>query len=172
MAKRFSAQPAFFDRSLLKVALRFAAYFLLFDVAIVAVDLFGGWRPMLQAWASVSAGIARLLGVHLVLAGTQIGIGTRTLSIDLPCSAIFIAALFISLVLAYPVSWKARLLGLAIGLPAILLANVLRLVAVEVVQATAPAAFPFVHDYLFEVGMVFVTLAAWAYWLSLARRHE
>jgi exosortase/archaeosortase family protein len=169
--KLISGQMVRSDRTLVWVAVRFAAYFLLFDTLIIGIDLLGGWHTMLLWWTAVSAGIAHGFGIGGIQDGTRITIGSRVLSVDLACSAIFIVALFVALVLAYPVSAKTRLLGVALGVPVILAANLVRLVAAQAVQAWAPGAFTFLHEYLFQVGMVFVTMAAWAVWLSVARRN-
>ncbi len=80
-------------------------------------------------------------------------------------------AVFVALVLAYPVSWRSRLLAIVVGGPALFAANITRLVGVAWASELLDGrSFYVVHDYLFEFGMVFVVLAMWAAWLSLARR--
>jgi exosortase/archaeosortase family protein len=161
----------FADRVLLGVVGRFVAYFALMVVVIIAVDLLHGWGSVQLATTRVSAGVASGLGIALSQVGTRIDVGNRILAVDLPCTAVFIIALFSALVLAYPVSWRMRLLGLAAGIPVIVVSNIVRIVAAAGVSVGSPGAFDFFHDYLFQVGMVMVTVVVWAAWLSVARRN-
>lgn len=159
------------DRAVFGVVGRFAAYFAVFDVAIMFAYFAGALNAMLVGTATVSAQLAKWLGIAATRSGTLIYLSSRTLSVDLACTAVFIVALYAALVLAYPVSPQQRMLGIAFGVPIILVANVLRIVAAAQVAEIAPSAFQFVHDYMFQVGMVLVTAAVWAAWLSFARRH-
>jgi len=152
------------------VVMRFVAYFVLFMVAILLANAEGAWRAVQLATAALSTTIASGLGVAAMRSGTLIELSNRTLSVDLACTAVIIVALYSSLVLAYPVSSRQRLIGLGAGIPLILFANIGRIVAAIGVAARAPSAFQFFHDYLFQVGMVFVTVAIWTVWLSFARR--
>jgi exosortase/archaeosortase family protein len=160
----------FLDRALLGVIGRFAVYFSVFAAVILAIDRVGGWHGLLLGLTWLSTALAHVVGVSAVQSGTLIVLANRTLSIDLPCSAIFIVALYAALVLAYPVSPVQRLRGLALGIPIILVFNVARIVAAAQVALSLPNAFDFFHDYLFQSGMVLVTAVVWASWLSLARR--
>jgi archaeosortase B (VPXXXP-CTERM-specific) len=165
------ARPQGETGRLLAIGARFVAYFVLSVIAVTLVAAKGGWEWSRLATARVSATLMSATGVHAVLSGTLIRIPNRILAIDLACTGITIVALYCALILAYPVRWSYRLLGIAIGVPAILLANLVRIVAAAHVSATAPSAFTFVHVYLFQVGMVLVVAFIWAGWLSLGRRY-
>jgi exosortase/archaeosortase family protein len=170
VVKRARHASEFIDRASVGVIGRFAVYFSVFAAIILAVDRIGGWHGLLLALTWLSATIAHVVGVSAAQSGTLIVLANRTLSIDLPCSAIFIVALYSALVLAYPVSPAQRLRGLALGIPVIAIFNVVRIVAAAQVALALPHAFDFFHDYLFQSGMVLVTAVVWASWLSLARR--
>ncbi len=74
--------------------------------------------------------------------------------------------------IAYPLSVRTRLLALAVGLPVIAVANMLRLLGVAVASEHLNAAtFAFAHDYLFKIAMVLVVVALWVSWLEAARGH-
>ena len=59
----------------------------------------------------------------MISTGDHIVIETLTLHINHECTGIFVLMLFASFVLAYPTSWRARLVGLGIGLPALFAIN-------------------------------------------------
>lgn len=159
------------DRAVVGIVGRFAAYFVVLDVAIMLGYATGWLGAVLEGTAAVATRIVTSIGIAAVRSGTLIRLPSRTLSVDLACTAVFVVALYVALILAYPVSAKNRLLGIALGVPAILAVNVMRIVATAQVSESAPSAFQFVHDYMFQVGMVLVTVAVWAAWLSYTRRH-
>jgi exosortase/archaeosortase family protein len=168
-AKPQSALPKE-DRAAVGLVMRFAMYFAVFSAAILFADKRGLFDFLRIGTTAVATTVVTWVGIPATRSGTLIYLPTKTLAIDLACTAIFIVALYAAIVLAYPVSVPQRLLGLAIGVPIILVGNILRLVAAAGVAQVAPSSFTFFHDYLFQVGMVLITVAAWAAWLSVVRR--
>jgi exosortase/archaeosortase family protein len=154
------------------VVARFAVYFGGMVSAVMLANRFakGTVDTVLVGTTIVAAKLIGLIGIAARRSGTEIYLHGRILSIDLACTAIFIIALYLALLLAYPASVQHRLLGVAVGVPIIVVFNFARIVAAAAVSETIPSAFSFFHDYLFQVGMVLVTVLAWAIWLSLARR--
>ena len=159
------------SRAVFLAVVRFVVYFVALFSAIVFVAALGGTVWLQEGLARLAARFISLSGVWAVAAGPAVYLANRALAIDLACTAVFVAALYSAMVLAYPVRWQSRLLGVAIGVPAILVANVARLVAGAHVSSAMPAAFGFVHDYLFQVGMILLTVALWLGWLAYARSH-
>jgi exosortase/archaeosortase family protein len=79
---------------------------------------------------------------------------------------------YLALIFAYPVSTRMRILAIVIGVPFLMVANIARIVAVAVAsELLTGRSFYMVHDYLFELAMVFVVMMMWAVWLSLARNN-
>ena len=156
--------------SLTAMALVFVLVFAAFESIIWAM-VANEWLVPLMVWtAQAAAFLIRLVGISATVSSIQIFIPSRILEIDLECTAVSIVALYSALVIAYPHPVKSRLLALAVGIPVILVANLLRLVAVAVAsEHLSPSAFYFAHDYLFKVLMVFVVVALWASWLQWAR---
>lgn len=150
---------------------RFAAYFAVLTALVLFLDSRGMLRWLQDVTTVVSEAAVSVLGIGASRTGTLIHLPQRTLAIDLACTAIFIVALYVALVMSYPVPWRVRLVGIAAGVVLIAVANVLRIVAAAVVSQIAPSAFMFVHDYLFQVGMILITVAAWAAWLLYLRRY-
>ncbi len=174
MAKRPSqarTHEPLIDTTVLGVGLRFFAYFLIFTAAITIIGISGGLMTIMLGTAQTSASLITLTGLKATQAGTLIYLSNRILSIDVPCTAIYLAAMFSALILAYPVKWISRLLGVLLGVVVILAVNLARIVAVAHVSVSASASFDFIHDYLFQVGMMLVVVVLWAMWLKLARRY-
>lgn len=159
------------DSKILAVGGRFILYFLIFDVLVMLATIRGLTKSLQLATTSVSTSLINATGQQATVSGTLIALPNRMLAVDLACTAIFIVGMYGALVLAYPVKWRLRLLGLAIGIPVIVVVNVLRIVVAGHISVAAPDAFSFVHDYLFQVGMVLLVAAMWAAWLAYGRRH-
>jgi exosortase/archaeosortase family protein len=160
------------DATLLRVALAFVAIYAVLQAGLWALTYYQLLNPVIQATTDITAWCANATGVPATVSGNEIGLATRILRIDLDCTGLSLVAIYSALVLAYPLSFKSRIVGLAAGIPALLLANFLRLWAVA--QLSGPLdqnTFMFVHDYLFKIAMVAVVIALWGLYLSWARRH-
>jgi len=160
------------DRRTIGVIVRFAIYFAVFDAAVFwLLGHTGSFIWLQDLTARVAAGLTAWSGVAASAVGSSIFLPNRTLFIGADCTGIFLAGMLAALVLAYPVKWRMRLLGVLGGVALLLLANFARLVAVAHLSVAAPSLFQVAHDFLFQVGMVLVVAAIWMGWLAAARRH-
>lgn len=145
-------------------ALRFFAYLLLFSVVFWALSLHTRLGPVQRRIAGLSALGARAVGGHAVAHGENIVVRTTTMTINHECTGIFVCMLFIAFVFAYPVRWRGRLIGVAIGLALIFAVNVLRLATLARVIEIYPQAFFYLHEYVWQgLFTVFVLLGAIAW---------
>jgi len=127
---------------------------------------------LMNGTAQVAAVLVRGVGIPVTVVGNQMALASRILQIDVDCTALAIAAVYVALVVAYPLAVRTKMLALVVGIPVIAVTNLLRLVAVAVAsEHLSPALFSFVHDYLFKVVMVLVVVGLWAAWLEIARSH-
>jgi len=171
MPRQRPRQEPLIDKTILAVGLRFFVYLLVFTAALGVVDASGGLQFLMLMTAKVSTSLITLTGVKATQTGTLIYLSNRTLAIDVACTAVYLVALFNALILAYPVKWTSRLLGVLGGTIAIAGVNLGRIVAVAHVSIRAPGSFDFIHDYLFQVGMTMAVVMIWVLWLKMARRH-
>jgi len=160
-------------RSLIRVALIAGATFtVLAGLLFIAVNK--GWlTPWMENLAVQVSWWTTLLGVQHRLSGTDIMLSTRTLRITMDCTAAYIMAIYIALIVAYPFTLRLKGAALLIGLPVIYVANLVRLVVIAAISDHSSAqVFTLTHDYLFEVAMVLVVLALWVTWLDFARTNR
>lgn len=160
------------DGALVRVALTFFAFYAALQAAVWWLAYRGFLDPFIEATTRVAGACAVATGLTPVIAGNQLQFANRILQIDLDCTGISLAIVFAALVLAYPLGWRTKAVGLALGLPILGLANMARLTAVAHLSARlGDEAFGFTHDYLFMVVMVAVVMALWSAYLTLARRY-
>lgn len=160
------------DVGLLKVSLRFFVIFAILQTALWFLWYRGSLDPWLEWNARITGACSNIIGVPATVAGNEVFLATRILRIDFDCTGIPLMLVYAALVLAYPLRTKRKLIGMAVGLPVLALANMLRLITVaELSGPLDDGVFLFVHDYLFKVCMTAVVIALWAVYLVSARRH-
>jgi exosortase/archaeosortase family protein len=91
--------------------------------------------------------------------------GIRELVVVEGCDGITFIALIFAAVLPFPAAWKSKLVGLAWIVPALLIGNWLRLVALTAIKFYTPAGFDFFHVYVFQPVMIAFTLLIFLAWL-------
>ena len=156
---------------------RLAGKFLLWCALMFAMIVWAAARtPLLvglqTATAAAAATLMNATGVAATRTDLAIGLPGRELFIGPDCTGLTIAALLSAMVLAYPVKLSSKAVGIAAGVGAILLANLVRLVAIAHMYGASDEIFNLAHDFLFQVGMVAVAIAVWTAWLSFARTRE
>lgn len=145
--------------------LRFFGCLLLFSVVFWLFELHLQLGPLQRAITATSAFIARLWGGVAMAQNDNILVNSMVININHECTGIFVFLLFAGFVLAYPASWKARLIGFGIGIPALFTVNVLRLATLARIVEEYPGLFFYFHEYVWQgVFMVFVLVGsiAWA----------
>jgi exosortase/archaeosortase family protein len=111
----------------------------------------------------------RLIGQKAVVYGTSISALGTSVEIVSDCSPHMPFLIFAAVVLAFPSTWKQRLLGLLFGAVVIHVFNTIRIMSLVGVLAWRASWFDFAHVYLWQTGtivIVFVTFALWIKTLS------
>lgn len=128
---------------------------------------------MAQATAKVLAGVLTLLGQHGRTEGIEVFSRMCRFQIIGECTAYYPCAIFAAAVLSYPCPWRPRLIGLLLGVPAILTINQVRLLSLCYVYRFYYESFETVHIIVWQSLIIFFTVLLWIVWAStLARRHE
>ncbi len=85
------------------------------------------------------------------------------------CTAVFAIMIYLCFLLAFPSRATQKLVGALVGIPTLLVLNLVRLVAGALVLTVDARLFTFLHDYLWQLGFTAVTLGlafCWATWVS------
>jgi len=81
------------------------------------------------------------------------------------CDGITPLILILAAVLPFPVSWRAKLCGLAWAVPILLVSNYLRIVLLALTKIHAPSYFPIMHGGILQPVMVLLTFVLFLLWL-------
>ena len=71
--------------------------------------------------------------------------GSFTVLVGNGCNGAWAHLIFLASVLAYPATWKEKLLGLAVGQPVLVVLNVVRVVSLFIIGVYAPTIFRAAH---------------------------
>jgi len=81
------------------------------------------------------------------------------------CSPHMPYLIFAAVILAFPSSWKQRLLGLLFGAVVIHAFNVVRIITLIWILAWKRQWFNFAHVYLWQTGTILIVFATFARWI-------
>ena len=154
--------------------LKFLLLFLFFWIGFFFVAwMFTDDLKVLCPWTATQVSWAmRLLGVESTASGTLCTFGPRSVTIIMECTALQVAMIYAALVLAYPSSVKAKLIGIGAGLPLILVINIIRLVVICFVLWWKPEYFEMMHIYVWQVVFIVVVVAMAALWIEKVVHRE
>lgn len=158
--------------------LRFFLLFLVIQAALFGVELLGPVQrglvmPFTGLLADVSAFLVKRFDADVaaydnVIQSTANGFGVAIMP---GCNGVEACIVLIAAILAFPAPWKARLVGLAIGLVAVQAVNLVRIITLYYLGQWNMQWFEFAHLYLWQALIMLDVLVVWLLWVRhLARR--
>ncbi len=158
---------------MLRFVLRFFGFVFVMSVLVrMDINYLDGAlnRGLTHQSASVVASTLSLFGADVTRRGATIAYQSAAFRIIDECTGVEVIGLFVAAVLAFPSPWSHRLLGLALGIPALLLLNLVRMVTLILVGAGSMKALDIGHVYVWPVIVLTLALVIWLYWARIAVR--
>src|SRR5689334_17703257 len=125
----------------------------------------GAQEPAQVAFARLLAAMLRVLGWSGVQrSDVLVSFPGGGFAIGAECTGLALLALLAAFVLAFPASLRARVTGFTAGAVVLVAANAVRLVSCAYVMRYRPDRFPFVHEYVWQVGLIGLTFGLAALW--------
>lgn len=131
-----------------------------------------GFESYLNLNARASAAIMRWIGDDATADGTTIHTPRFSLAIKTGCDAIQASAFFAFIVLASPVAtgWGRRVPVLVVGIGALLVLNLARIVSLYYTGVHLREWFDLMHVDIWQPIFIFLPLCFWFLWVRGARR--
>jgi exosortase H (IPTLxxWG-CTERM-specific) len=123
-------------------------------------------KPYTRFLASAVAAFINLFGAEAAATGTQVSSARFTIDIATGCDGVEASSLFVAGVLAFPAPWRMRMLGFALGIPAIHAINLLRLVGLYYAGVYLPSLFEELHVYVAQTIVILLSTAILILWLD------
>ncbi|MEW6270725.1 MAG: exosortase H, partial [Thermodesulfobacteriota bacterium] len=151
-------------------SVRFALLFVLLAGALTAIASTDAARvalhePASRAVAVLTSWPLRLLG-DVAAQGDELSFdGFRAVVVE-ACNGVLPTLIYCAAVLAFPSRWRDKAIGVAIGVPAILLVNVVRVASLMVLGAHWPSLFERMHIFVWQTLVIALAMAVWIYWVE------
>lgn len=159
--------------------IRFFLIFFALQVFLFGVELLGPVQtglimPFTGYLADISAFLVRafddqVVAYDNVIQSTANGFGV---AIAPGCNGVEACIILIAAILAFPAPWKAKLVGLGIGLIAVQSVNLVRIISLFYLGQWNMQWFEFAHLYLWQALIMLDVLVVWLLWVRhLARKN-
>ncbi|MDT8421322.1 MAG: archaeosortase/exosortase family protein [Desulfuromonadales bacterium] len=155
--------------SFLKIAMTFAAMVIVFEII---VELFIDWLPLQLATASITTYLLQVTGLEVNTSGIHMILPNARWEVIADCTAIGAQVIFLSFVLAFPSSKKAKLFATGVGVPFIFAVNIVRLVALGWLTYLSPKLADYCHDFVWQMGFLFMVVGMWLAWIEWVVKRE
>ena len=125
--------------------------------------------PVQRALAGAATWLAGLTGSGATAQADEISVGDLLVHINFECTGVYVLLILFVFLLAYPASWRSRLLGAGLGVVALELLNVFRIAVLVRVAELQPALFDYMHEYVWQGLFLVLTVAYAMTWVERAR---
>ncbi len=125
--------------------------------------------PLVNLYASLSGKILNLLGQQTIAIGDTVSSSHFSVGIKKGCDAAEPMAMFIAGILAFPSAVKKKIYGLIIGIGALFILNLIRIISLYYIGAHYPELFDTMHIEVWQVVFIMVAIAFWFFWIRSGR---
>ncbi len=129
-------------------------------------------EPFTGGIATASAGVLQLVGQPVTQQGTLIQGKRFSVNIKNGCNGVEAMLIFLAAVLAFPAPWKSKLAGLVLGIVAIQLVNLIRVVALYLTGVYFPKVFNASHTVIWQTIVILASVLLWIFWANRLPRPE
>ena len=150
----------------LRFVIRFAGAALVQFLLLLAPAV----RPYIDGFsarlASVSASVIHLFGGACIQSGDVLSTTDHSFAMQVldGCNGVNVVILLWAAIFAFPARWKWRIAGLAGGLAAIQILNLLRLISLFYLGQYNRTVFEFAHLYLWETLIILDAIVVFSLW--------
>lgn len=109
--------------------------------------------------------VLNLLGENASVHGQLLTSARFSVAIYNGCNGLEAILIFTAGVLAFPAKWRRKLVGVLLGLLAIQLINIVRIVSLFYIGVFAPSAFSASHIYIWQSLIIVFAVVLWVLWV-------
>lgn len=122
------------------------------------------WTNML---ASISTSIVTLFDPNVVATGNVMrnNVNGFAVGIEAGCNGVEAAIVLIAAMLAFPAPWRYRAIGIVIGIVAVQLLNIVRVISLFYIGQWDFAVFEWAHQYVWQALIMLDVLVVWLVWV-------
>jgi exosortase H (IPTLxxWG-CTERM-specific) len=129
-------------------------------------------RDFMAVTAHICAGFLDTVSDNVTVDGRFLSYRGFSVEIIEECTGVFEMLIFLAALLSYPASWKAKGIGFVLGIPALYLFNIIRIVFLTVVGVYQRTLFDFMHLYFWQGTLILMITSVWVLWILLVVGRE
>ena len=162
------------QHSVLKFLIIFGVLLVVFYVFIAFSQLYDKrFVPLhLHLIAKASGYVLAILGWDITVIGNSIHSPGFSANIIRGCDAVEAIALYVCAVLAFPLPFLKKLIGLTVGALLLLVLNLVRVVSLCLIGAYSRRMFDVMHIDVWQALFIFFAVLLWILWLLWATRSQ
>jgi len=119
--------------------------------------------PLSRLCARLAAPVLSRFG-RASASGSFLTFNSFSASVEEACDGVLPTLIFIAAVLAFPASSRQKLWGVVLGITAIFVINLLRLITLMLVGSFWPDLFERVHIYVWQALVIALSMGVWVFW--------
>lgn len=140
---------------------------LLLALGVYAGFLGGGWIEAIARWTTRwSSATLNVLGASTTVSGTILTSDDFAVNVVAECTAIGPLVLYAGAVAAYPSPWRAKGIGILLGLVVLTAVNVLRIASLFWVGQAYPQYLGIAHLLVWQTAMILLAIVLWLVWVE------
>ena len=135
------------------------AFVLNFEVVTLhLINPYTGWI------ARASGVVLDLFGEQTSVRGTLLSSPRFSVNIYHGCNGVLATSIYLSAVLGFPSTWREKALGFAVGIPAIQIINMVRILSLYYIGIYWPNFFELAHGYVWQSIVILLSMVIWIFW--------
>ena len=135
-------------------------YILYMIIAFILVD-YAPVRQALQLDAyytgvvvDISTWLIRLIGIEVTAQGAFLHLQSAIMEVKFGCNGLEAILLYVAAVLAFPASWRERVIGIVVGSTVLQILNIMRIAWLAWVLEYQRGMFAIMHEYITQSIMI------------------
>jgi exosortase H (IPTLxxWG-CTERM-specific) len=157
--------------------IRFFILFLVLQAGLFGLEL----TPWAQEWfvvpwtnclAAISAGIVKIFDSDVLAQGKVLQSVSNgfAVSIEAGCNGVEATIVLVAAILAFPATWKHKLIGLVVGIVAVQGLNIVRVISLFYLGQWNFNAFEWAHLYVWQALIMLDVMVVWLLWVRTLPR--
>lgn len=120
--------------------------------------------PYARFSALVTANLLTLLGVEFRLQGSTLTVSGKVFVVAASCTGSFVFLLLAAVIIAFPASWKEKIVGLMAGLVTVVFLNLFRTLMIVILASRFTGSFWGLHIIVGQALIIAGTLGVFVWW--------
>ena len=140
---------------------------LLLSLAIYFGFLGSAWVEVVAAWTARWTSVAlNLMGSSTSVNGTILSSNDFAVNIVAECTAVGPLVLYAGAVIAYPSTFRAKGMGVLLGLLVLTVVNVIRIMSLFWIGSTFPQYLGVAHLLVWQTAIILLAIVLWLFWVE------